>query len=72
MSPEHLWDPAAEPDAEVRELERVLARYRFAPPPEPAWSRPPARRWPWIAAAAAVLACVTFALVQLLRADELA
>lgn len=70
MSPEHLWDPAAEPDAEVRELERVLARYRFTAPSEPAWSRPPARRWPWICAAAAAVVAASFVLVRVFGTEE--
>lgn len=35
MSDEYLWNKSGPPDPEVERLERLLARYRYSPEPEP-------------------------------------
>lgn len=64
----YLWDPAADPDEDVRALERLLAAGRFDPVARP-WSPPAARRstavpWRWSLpiAAGIVLAVGAFGL----------
>lgn len=73
MSSEHLWDPGADPDPDVRRLEHLLARYRHVERGAPAWTRPSRPRWPWFAAAAAAVIVCTWTAWRFLRpADEAA
>lgn len=57
---QYVWDRTGEPDTDVRDLEQLLERYRFAEPfRTPATrTRPP---WAWYAAASVAAAVVAFA-----------
>jgi len=61
MADDYLWDPAAEPDAEVARLEALLRPAAYAPVPLRAMEVPPVSRgrrarWPLLAAATLVAA----------------
>lgn len=73
---DYLWDRRGEVDATIASLERALAPLawtpRELPPSLPGGLRPQAkhdvgspRRWPWLVAAAALLAALAFAFLQL-------
>lgn len=56
MNDDYLWDRSGPPDPEIERLERLLGRYRHDAPLRVAVHR---RRWPWLAAAAALIVVVT-------------